>query len=359
MSDIALRARAARLIPVTSPAWPARRRLQILLGMIWLLDAALQFQPFMFSRGFPAGIIEPAAAGDPALISRPIIWSASLMARHIVVGNALFALAQLAIAAGLFFGRTVRLALAASIAWSVAVWWLGEGLGGILTGASPLDGLPGAVIVYALIALLVWPGRDDPRTARLAPALRGPLGKAIPRLAWLVLWAGFGWYLLLPGNRAPDAVSRIFTGAAAAQPGWLKPAGTGLAGLTTGHGLAASILLYVLCGLAALGIFCARTTRPALVLAGLLGLVFWVAEGFGGLSTGRATDPNSGPLLILLAACFWPPSGRSASWRRSAPTGSTGLVVTTATTNLFSHPVFKDGAFTANDRDVRGSRWPR
>jgi xylose isomerase len=32
---------------------------------------------------------------------------------------------------------------------------------------------------------------------------------------------------------------------------------------------------------------------------------------------------------------------------------STGLVVTSATTNLFSHPVFKDGAFTANDRDVR------
>ncbi|QFG26529.1 xylose isomerase [Actinomadura sp. WMMB 499] len=31
----------------------------------------------------------------------------------------------------------------------------------------------------------------------------------------------------------------------------------------------------------------------------------------------------------------------------------TGLVVTTATTNLFGHPVFKDGAFTSNDRDVR------
>jgi xylose isomerase len=31
----------------------------------------------------------------------------------------------------------------------------------------------------------------------------------------------------------------------------------------------------------------------------------------------------------------------------------TGVVVTTATTNLFGHPVFKDGAFTANDRDVR------
>jgi hypothetical protein len=44
------------------------------------------------------------------------------------------------------------------------------------------------------------------------------------------------------------------------------------------------------------------------VLAGLLGLLFWVAEGFGGITTGQATDPNSGPLLILLAACFWPPA---------------------------------------------------
>ena len=31
----------------------------------------------------------------------------------------------------------------------------------------------------------------------------------------------------------------------------------------------------------------------------------------------------------------------------------TGLVVPMATTNLFTHPVFKDGAFTANDRDIR------
>src|SRR6202522_1223826 len=31
----------------------------------------------------------------------------------------------------------------------------------------------------------------------------------------------------------------------------------------------------------------------------------------------------------------------------------TGVVVTTATTNLFGHPMFKDGAFTANERAVR------
>jgi xylose isomerase len=33
--------------------------------------------------------------------------------------------------------------------------------------------------------------------------------------------------------------------------------------------------------------------------------------------------------------------------------GDTGLVVEMATTNLFAHPVFKDGGLTANDRDVR------
>jgi xylose isomerase len=31
----------------------------------------------------------------------------------------------------------------------------------------------------------------------------------------------------------------------------------------------------------------------------------------------------------------------------------TGLRVTMATTNLFTHPVFKDGAFTSNDRGIR------
>jgi len=42
---------------------------------------------------------------------------------------------------------------------------------------------------------------------------------------------------------------------------------------------------------------------------------------------------------------------RIASFRKALD--ATGLIVTTATTNLFSHPVFKEGALTANDRDVR------
>jgi xylose isomerase len=40
-----------------------------------------------------------------------------------------------------------------------------------------------------------------------------------------------------------------------------------------------------------------------------------------------------------------------ATWKKGL--SDTGLVVTTATTNLFTHPVFKDGGLTSNDRDVR------
>jgi xylose isomerase len=45
------------------------------------------------------------------------------------------------------------------------------------------------------------------------------------------------------------------------------------------------------------------------------------------------------------------PFGSDDSSRRGH--NETGMKVPMATTNLFAHPVFKDGAFTSNDRDIR------
>jgi hypothetical protein len=324
--------RTSRLVISGRLSRPDRRRiLQLLLGAVWLLDAILQFQPYMFSRSFVTQVIEPGAAGNPAVISRPITWSAGIMAHHIALYNAAFATIQLAIAAGIFWRRTARAALAASIAWAVSVWWFGEGLGGILTSASPLAGLPGAVILYALIAVLAWPeSGPDPGTVLSSGsnsvALSGPLGRFIPRMAWLALWAALGWYQLVPGNRAPDAVSKMFASGAAGQPGWVKFADNGLASLTAQHGLAASLVIWALCLLTGFSVFSARLTRAGLVLACLLGLLIWAAEGFGFLLSGQATDPNSGPLLMLLAACFWPvhgPAGREVKAHRLGDVGVT------------------------------------
>jgi xylose isomerase len=48
------------------------------------------------------------------------------------------------------------------------------------------------------------------------------------------------------------------------------------------------------------------------------------------------------------------PAAREAAVKRFRDAlDRTGLVVPMATTNLFTHPVFKDGALTSNDRDVR------
>ena len=46
-------------------------------------------------------------------------------------------------------------------------------------------------------------------------------------------------------------------------------------------------------------------------------------------------------------------SAAAASQRGRLDLAETGMKVPMATTNLFTHPVFKDGAFTSNDKDIR------
>jgi hypothetical protein len=59
--------------------------------------------------------------------------------------------------------------------------------------------------------------------------------------------------------------------------------------------------------MAAAGIFVPATIRPAVLIAAVAAAFVWVAgEHFGSLFSGSATDPNSGPLLLLIAAAFWP-----------------------------------------------------
>ena len=64
----------------------ARRRLQLALGALWLLDAILQYQPVMFTRAF-SQMLAAAAQGNPAFVSRPILWDAHLVGQHPVALN--------------------------------------------------------------------------------------------------------------------------------------------------------------------------------------------------------------------------------------------------------------------------------
>ncbi len=282
-----------------------RRGLQVALGLVWLLDAALQFQPYMFGRKFVTAVLMPAAAGSPGAVAAPALWADRLIGHDVPAANAAFAIIQLGIALGLLWRPTVKAALAGSVAWALAVWWLGEGLGGLLTGtASPVTGAPGAVILYALIAALVWPrgpaaGRDI--------AAAGLLGHRWSRAAWLVLWGSFAYLILQPAVRAPGGLSGAVTGNAAGEPGWLAAMDHHVAAAIGPHGLAVSIVLAVTFAVIGAGILFRVTARPTVLLAAVAGLVIWViGENFGMILMGNATDPNTGPLLVLLAAAYWP-----------------------------------------------------
>jgi hypothetical protein len=292
---------------------PARRVLQLALGLVWLLDAALQYQPYMFGRSFVTKTIEPTAVGNPYIVSHSITWSAHIMAAHITTYNAIFATIQLLLALGIFYRPTLKPALAASIVWALFVWWFGEGLGGALIGANPIMGEPGGVVLYAIIGMLVWPRRSSSDEATGPPALGGLLGSSGAKVVWLALWGSFTWYLLLPGNRAPGALSADLSGMAPGEPGWIHSIERNLASLIGRDGTEWSIVIAVLCALVALGVFAGPSLRPAVLVAGLLGLAIWVAEGFGAIFTGSGTDPNSGLLLVLLAACYWPFAGRAST----------------------------------------------
>ena len=278
-----------------------RRRLQLALAAIWLLDGVLQCQPVMFTRAFPP-TLAAAAQGNPALIAGPITWSAHLIGQHVIAMNAGFAAVQLLLGLGIAWRPTVKLALGASIAWAAAVWWLGEGLGSVLTGsASPVSGAPGAVILYALLAILLWPVASE----RAAPFVAGrAIGAPAARGLWLIVWGSLAGLALQPAARAPHAISGMISDMAHGQPGWLAWTGNHAASALSHQGLPASVVLAVALAIVAAG--GCRPARAAIVLAIVIAAAIWIAEGLGGILTGSATDPNTGPLLALFALAYWP-----------------------------------------------------
>ncbi|MCW2753191.1 MAG: hypothetical protein JWQ32_602 [Marmoricola sp.] len=302
-----------RALPLTAArGW--RRTLTSALAMIWLLDAALQFQPYMFTKAFPQEVIGTTASGNPGWVHDSVIWTSSLMAHHVVLMNATFAVVQLLIALGLFWPRTVKLALAGSIAWALLVWWLGEGLGGVLTGpVSPVAGFPGAVLLYAIAAILLWPGTGQPSHGPVTGSIatRSPLRAPGAAIVWIVLWVGFAVEALQSVNRAPGALHDTVAGVADGEPAWIGHINTWAAGLLDGRGLGVSIFLATCFALIAFSVLVPAMARAGVVLAVIVSLAIWVIfQDFGAIATGRGTDPNSGLPLVLLALCYWPANHR-------------------------------------------------
>jgi hypothetical protein len=320
--------RAERDIP---PALRTQRALQVVLGLFWILDAALQFQPYMFGSGFVDSFILNNANGQPFVVGDLITHIGHFLAPDIAVWNTFFALIQLGIGVGLLFRRSVKPALAVSFVWVIGVWVIGEGMGMLLTGtASALTGAPGSVLMYGLLGLMAWPRAlrryqpdwsDRPTGIATSAAAQG-IGRSITPLA---VWAGY-WSLaavlfVLPANRTTTSVQSAIVGMAQGQPSWYAHFLTNLGNLFSTSGTQTAWILAILAVVVGLAPLFVRRPGIFLLAGAVFAFLLWIAgQGLvGNLFTGNDTDPNTGPIVILLAAAMTPTVIASrAEWRSPA-----------------------------------------
>jgi hypothetical protein len=277
------------------------------LATVWLLDAVLQIQPFMFTRGANgfSGMLSGTAAGNPGWIAHTITWNSSIVYHQPILTDTLFAGIQFLIAFGLVWPRTCKPALALSIVWSVAVWWFGEGLGAVFTGGgTPFGGGPGGVLFCAVLAVLLWPsnGSDKPFVAART------VGVTAAKAVWVVMWALLAVLSMVGSGRSPRALRHLVAAMNAGQPGWLARIDQSTESLFLHNGTAAAILLTIVCLVVAAGVFMTPPiARATIVVAIVVFAVIWVAvQDVGGILAGGATDPNAAPLVILIALTYWP-----------------------------------------------------
>jgi hypothetical protein len=283
-----------------------RRWLQLALAAIWVFDGILQFQTFMFTKSFAKEVLVGSADGSPHWIADSVIWSARIVESNPVLINAVFATLQLAIGLGIAWRRSLRAALAVSIGWSLIVWWFGESAGGLSSGgASPLAGAPGAVLLYLILAVVLWPTRRPTVGAFVAAQ---PIGPRAAKAVWFVIWVGLAALNLQPANLTAGGVHDMVDGMGDGQPGWLKALLDIFTDLSAHNGIPFTIIGTVILALIAFGIFLPRSVVKVVVIAAVVVSAFiWViGEALGSVFGGQSTDVNSGPLLALIALAYWP-----------------------------------------------------
>jgi hypothetical protein len=306
----------------TGGAAAAANALRRALGVLWLADALVKILIPFGDRAADQWYeqIMTAETGPPGL-HYFLAWETNTFAAHPFLWW-LPAGAELCIGVWLVTRPSSRRALAVSAAWALVVWTAGEGLGGLFGGASSvLTGYPGAALLYAIAAAVLFPARK-PKENAAAAAAAGVLGLYGSRVAWLALWIGAAFFTALPQTGDGGLVFMLSTSQADA-PGPLRSLDASeLRWLTVGNTTILGITVAVACLAAGFTVFLGALPRLFLSLSALIALAGWVAmENLGGILTGSTADVGTGPVLILLALAFWPLAG-TRSWLAREPRGA-------------------------------------
>lgn len=281
------------------------KRIRQILGVLWIIVGLLQLQPQMFTMNMVNKVLTPITAGQPGFLTSNFQWIVTVVTHNLTAANIIIALVQIALGVLFLSGRWVRGTVIASLVWALLVWYGGEGMSMLLTGqSSALTGAPGAVLLYPLLGLLVYPRKDDSEQG------------IIPRSVFRWFLAGF-WLLAALLQLQPYWwQSGQISGAMSGMVGMggannvvvdpiLTPLAKAIAPLEIPLN---SLLIIVFLALAlALIVVKEKQLRPVLIASLLVSVLLWyVTQALGGIFTGMATDFNSGLLLIVMALACWP-----------------------------------------------------
>ena len=293
----------------------AQKHLRQILGALWLVDGLLQLQPQMFTMFMVNSIMKPIVQNQPGPIASSLNWIVTMTTLHLTLVNLLIAVVQIVIGLLLLSGRCVKETVITSIVWAFIVWFGGEGMSMLLTGqGSILTGAPGAVLLYPLLGLVVYPRQKSDAAFKVAAnASEGGILSRV-ELRWIL--SGF-WLLaallqLQPYWWRPDQISHTIS-SMVGQGGLngivVDPILQRLSAITTIIEIPLNIaLILVFLGLGmALAVVKEEQLRPVLIASIVASVVIWYfAEAFGMILTGMATDFNSGLLLVVMTLACWP-----------------------------------------------------
>jgi hypothetical protein len=291
--------------------------------VLWIFDGVLQAQPSLFTANFFGMMLRMGQSEPPGWLWDLESRIEPFVTTHAWGCNLACAAVQLAVGLAICWRPTTRAALGASVGWALVVWLFGESAGGLFSpGASALTGAPGAALLYALLAMLVWPPRENGAPHHNALRLA-------PDLAWSCLWLGTAALELDALNRSGFIVGSTLASVSYTAPPAFSSLDHAASAIAGGSGTRFAALLAGTQIVISLGIWLPRARRPTLVLAIVAAVFFGVvgqnlggifSNGLTGILESGATDPGSGPILVLLALALWPTPGQaSKQLRREMP----------------------------------------
>jgi hypothetical protein len=294
----------------------SRKALQRILGVLWLIDGILQLFPQMWTMNMVNGVMKPMLDGQPGFIEPSLQYIVNQTTTHLIAVNLLISVVQILLGLGFLFlsDRWIKELVWASIVWSLVVWYGGEGMSMLFTGqAGALTGAPGAVLLYPLLGLAVYPRRS---AADARASDEGLLSRRVLRWVLAGFWIFSALLQLQPYWWQPGQISQAI-GGMVGQGGfntWLvDPVLTPLSNATANIEIPLNIVLIVVFLALGIGLAVVKEKQlPSVLIASIVvSIVIWYcAQGIGMILTGMSTDFNSGLLLVVVALAVWPSSAR-------------------------------------------------